>query len=174
MTQQSHKICSNCGESKPITNFPHNPRSKSTKRKPYCKVCLRKRRRQKEQCIRCSSPAAPGYTRCERCLARDAEKAREKYQRLRQEATTNYGGKCKFCGEDRLVFLVIDHISGGGNKHRQTLGSGGTRIYTWLRKNNYPNGFQVLCHNCNAAKNTLGEQGLLELHTTTYEQGSGI
>lgn len=27
----------------------------------------------------------------------------------------------------------------------------------WLRRNNYPNGFQVLCHNCNMAKGFYGK-----------------
>lgn len=27
----------------------------------------------------------------------------------------------------------------------------------WQRKNNYPKGFQVLCHNCNLAKGFYGK-----------------
>ena len=64
-----------------------------------------------------------------------------------------YGGdppRCVCCGESILAFLALDHINGGGGKHRQETGGGG--FYVWLAKNNYPEGFQVLCHNCNQGR----------------------
>ena len=27
----------------------------------------------------------------------------------------------------------------------------------WIKKNNFPKGFQILCHNCNVAKGIYGE-----------------
>jgi hypothetical protein len=63
----------------------------------------------------------------------------------------HYGGKCACCGEDTYEFLAIDHINGGGNEQRKVVG-GGDGMVRWLIKNNYPEGFQVLCHNCNMAK----------------------
>jgi hypothetical protein len=33
---------------------------------------------------------------------------------------------------------------------------GGVRFYSWLRRNNYPEGYQVLCFNCNIAKGLYG------------------
>lgn len=57
---------------------------------------------------------------------------------------------CKNCGEDILDFLTIDHINGGGIQHRKSIGS--RNIHVWLRKNNFPDGFQVLCYNCNCSK----------------------
>src|SRR5690606_38099756 len=65
-----------------------------------------------------------------------------------------YGGKCACCGVATKEFLAIDHINGGGRQHRLSLHPrpSSQTVYTWLRKNNYPEGFQVLCHNCNAAK----------------------
>lgn len=67
--------------------------------------------------------------------------------------------KCKCCGENQEQFMCIDHIDGGGNKHRKSLspsGKGGGNIYRWLISHNYPPGFQVLCHNCNLAKGFYG------------------
>jgi hypothetical protein len=52
-----------------------------------------------------------------------------------------------------LEFLTIDHINGGGNKHRQQIRS---RICHWLKKNNYPEGFQVLCFDCNLGRSING------------------
>ena len=68
--------------------------------------------------------------------------------------------KCKCCGEDTEQFMCIDHIDGGGNKHRNELKKGGqpggANTYRWLIVNNFPKGFQVLCHNCNLAKGFYG------------------
>ena len=52
-----------------------------------------------------------------------------------------------------IEFLTIDHIHGHGNEHRKKMGfKGGSDFYRWLIKNNFPEGFQVLCMNCNWGK----------------------
>lgn len=58
--------------------------------------------------------------------------------------------KCIKCGFLDIRALQLDHINGGGTKQRGTMG--GTRYYQLLIKENYPNGFQILCANCNAIK----------------------
>jgi len=80
---------------------------------------------------------------------RDRANKRNHRIRLRQEVVSAYGGRCVCCGEDRIEFLSIDHIGGGGNKHRKSLGRTGYHFYYWLRRKGYPEGFRVLCHNCN-------------------------
>jgi len=71
----------------------------------------------------------------------------------RIEVLSRYSGnppKCSCCGEKHIEFLVIDHIEGGGYKHRKFLKKhGGTQFYLWLKKNNYPKEYRVLCMNCN-------------------------
>lgn len=59
--------------------------------------------------------------------------------------------KCIKCGFSDIKALEIDHINGGGNKQRKLIGCG-SKFYRWLIKNNFPNGFQVLCANCNRIK----------------------
>ena len=67
------------------------------------------------------------------------------------EVFNHYGGLfCACCGESHIEFLTLDHINGGGNEHRKTIG--GKSIYEWCRQNNFPEGFQVLCMNCNFSK----------------------
>lgn len=73
------------------------------------------------------------------------------YTKSKLIALEHYGTKCACCGESNPTFLAIDHIGGGGTKHRKTMSKGGVNIYDWLRKNNYPPGFRTLCHNCNWA-----------------------
>lgn len=75
-------------------------------------------------------------------------------RKTRRDVIETYGGKCSCCGEDEMGFLALDHIKGGGNKHRKEVGR---KMYLWAKKNNYPNILQVLCHNCNQAKHIYGE-----------------
>jgi hypothetical protein len=74
------------------------------------------------------------------------------------DALQHYGGQCACCGETEPAFLAIDHVNGGGNAHRREVGypKGGGAFFYWLRKHGYPDGYQVLCHNCNMAKTYLG------------------
>ena len=91
-----------------------------------------------------------------RKLHRTVINNRNRQERLK--ILTLYGGnppKCNCCGENIIEFLGIDHVNGGGRQHRKQLKI--SSIYTWLRKNNYPEGFQVLCHNCNMAKGFYGK-----------------
>lgn len=77
-------------------------------------------------------------------------------QRIREEAISKYSygmNCCACCGEYEMDFLAIDHINGGGNKHRKTFKGS---LVAWLKRNGYPKGFQVLCHNCNMAKSLYG------------------
>ena len=71
--------------------------------------------------------------------------------KIREKVLRHYSGDvpfCQCCGENHMEFLGIDHINGGGSDFRKR-NSGGAQIYGWLKKNNYPPGFRVLCHNCN-------------------------
>ena len=86
--------------------------------------------------------------------------------KLRSDVLQAYGNVCACCGETEYKFLSIDHVDGNGANHRRQVGVGsGFHFYLWLRRNGFPKGFQVLCHNCNQAKGSYGccphEEGLL-------------
>lgn len=79
-------------------------------------------------------------------------------KRIRLEALTHYSKgtpKCACCGETHLEFLAFDHINGGGNAHIRSINR--YKLGQWLRKHNYPEGYQILCHNCNMAKGIYGK-----------------
>ena len=83
--------------------------------------------------------------------------ARDYGRRLKLAAIAAYGDRCACCSESRHEFLAIDHIGGGGNKHRKEIGvSPGHGFYRWLKRQKYPAGFRVLCHNCNVALGMFG------------------
>lgn len=119
---------------------------------------------------RCGRPQdVPGRVTCSMCLAKkkkywnglykeDYNRRRRELNRIRkQEVIRTYGGKCACCGEDRWEFLTIDHVNGGGTKHRKQVGSGGGAFYKWLKANGYPQeGYRVLCMNCNMALGLYG------------------
>lgn len=80
--------------------------------------------------------------------------------KIKDEVIKQYGNKCVCCGEKERIFLAIDHINEDGAKHRKEIiggpQRGGFHTYIWIRKNNFPNTFQVLCFNCNWAKSRGG------------------
>jgi hypothetical protein len=77
--------------------------------------------------------------------------AKKKYEKRCKDLVFEYYGKiCSCCGESNSKFLTIDHVNGGGRKHRSEIKS---KIQIWLVKNNFPDGFETLCYNCNCGKN---------------------
>ena len=58
---------------------------------------------------------------------------------------SNGSPRCAKCGEARLAALSIDHINDDGAEHRRQIKS---FSYWWLKREGYPEGFQVLCMNC--------------------------
>lgn len=93
------------------------------------------------------------------------KKTRDK---LRMDVLKAYGNKCSCCGETEYKFLGMDHRTGNGNKHRHEIGKHSAQaFYAWLRNNNYPKEFQILCHNCNLAKGFYGECPHIETGLST-------
>lgn len=82
---------------------------------------------------------------------------------LKVDILTHYGnGRCACvkCGESRLACLSIDHINGGGTQHIKQVGIG-SKFYRWLKKNNYPEGYQTLCMNDQWVKRVENNEGIL-------------
>jgi len=103
------------------------------------------------------------YAREWRKKNRERFKANQKraYDNARMKVLTHYSSgtpHCKCCGETEILFLHLDHKNGDGADHRRKLMAengyypGGNGLPYWLMKNNFPEGFQVLCANCNLAK----------------------
>ena len=110
-----------------------------------------------------------GYNKlCKKCCVEEQRNYRLKYPtkwrvyvqraylKLKMKVFTHYSTnppKCANCEFSNILALEIDHIHGGGNKHRRQIGcSSGGKFYSWLIKNNYPKGYQDLCANCNRIK----------------------
>jgi 5-methylcytosine-specific restriction endonuclease McrA len=85
---------------------------------------------------------------------KSVSKQRDRYRVVKAEVMNHYGGKCSCCGETNINKLTMDHVNGGGIRHYKEIGV--SQLYRWIRKNNFPPNFQVLCMNCNSAKYNYG------------------
>lgn len=122
-------------------------------------------------CSSCGAEkAADHFRQCASCRARHAGYMRsyrakrpnlvayhrEWLRRRRETVLAHYGGSCACCGESEFGFLALDHIGGGGGQHRAEVGQG-SRMVDWIIREGFPDGFRVLCHNCNQAMGYYGE-----------------
>jgi hypothetical protein len=126
-------------------------RSDSKKPQSWCKKCI-------------ADGQCPVKKRAYNKAWRGANKDRRReqqvryYKKLKHEVFYYYSSGamcCACCGEAEIQFLSLDHINGGGNACRKKHGSG-VQIYSKLRREGYPPGFQILCFNCNMAKGFWG------------------
>jgi hypothetical protein len=121
---QSVKLCRSCNRTLSLSMFP-KCRSTRTGVGSWCKECNRKR-----------------------------NNIRNRANRVK--VLDHYSGgeaRCACCGIDKLEFLSLDHINGGGRQQRRTIK---IRWWEWIIKNGYPQGFRVLCHNCNQSIGLYG------------------
>lgn len=98
------------------------------------------------------------YRETPEAKAAKAKSNREVQQFYRRSCLMHYSDGlmcCACCGETHYEFLSLDHIDGGGTEHRRQVGS--QNLYSWLIQHDFPDGIQVLCHNCNQAKGFYGK-----------------
>lgn len=155
------KRCSKCKEFKDKIDFWKNTSNGTLDGlHSWCKECVKIECKKHYQKLKKDNPEklkeyAKNWRENNRERARELSK--KSYHKRRYEALCAYGGtppKCKCCGEKSIEFLSFDHINGGGLKHLKEIGRG--NLLLWIRKNNYPKGFQILCHNCNFSKGHYG------------------
>ena len=146
------KTCKKCGEAKAAEAYAKRSSSKDGLQ-DWCKACAQSH--------------YVKYRNANRTSVNDKSRERYAYQKatgvpagvkwkrlLRLSIIEHYGGECACCKEQRIEFLCVDHTNGGGTKHRKELGR--VSIYSWIKKNGYPDGFRVLCWNCNSSMGMYG------------------
>lgn len=99
----------------------------------YCKTCVSMKATSKE------------------VHRKSSKKYRDKLRNLVYMHYSNGLMKCNCCGESTYRFLTLDHINGGGNKHRELVG-GPIAVLKDIIDKGYPEGFQILCYNCNCGR----------------------
>ena len=92
-----------------------------------------------------------GKKRCRQCRLENMRRSNGALRlRRRRQALEAYGNKCACCGITEEAFLVLSYADGYEKATGPKINS--TALYHWLEKQNYPEGFQVLCANCNTAR----------------------
>ena|ERR1035441_8343158 len=140
--------------------------------KRQCEVCAAKRRerersRNAKGLCGCGKPSLQGRSKCQDCRDRHNEYIKkpqnkrrwsqgvnEKNRERRLLVLSHYGGKCVCCGESQAPFLTLDHINNDGKRDREAVHSG--YWWRWVVKQGFPSHLQVLCWNCNMAKQHFG------------------
>lgn len=162
--------CKRCGVTLDVTN------SWKSKKNParfhtYCKKCnnelsyktVLRKKKENPEIFRI-------YAREWRRKNPERARARNRLhgKKLKMEILTHYSnGKpyCVCCLESEINFLTLDHIGNDGARHREKISgkkrhvggsSAGAVTYYWVKKNNFPKLFQVMCMNCNWGKRITG------------------
>lgn len=170
------KVCTRCRVEKHWSAF--NIEKAKGKPYAYCRPCTndwQKEKRTRNRALglcACGDPVrADGKGACDKCNSRKhtsvnaiantrafrlrhkdrlAKEQKVAKDALKLEIFNVYGGPhCACpnrCSVKQILVLTIDHIDGGGNQHRKEIKGS---FYKWLKKNNFPPGYRVLCMNCN-------------------------
>lgn len=127
---------------------------RKAKRREYYEKTKEARREQARAYYNRNREARVAY---QRSVPRGVQNERSRAYRLqlKAEVYSHYGSVCACCGESEPLFLTLDHINGGGYKHRTTVG-GGLGVLLDIKKRGFPPEFQVLCFNCNQGRQLNG------------------
>lgn len=130
-----YKICPTCNINKNIIEWGKNK---------YTSDGL------SSQCLECKNNRAKIYRQNNRSrLKIKSKKFHQKYKFI-VIAYYSFGEMCcRKCRNSDLRVLQLDHINGDGYKDRKSKGSD---LYRILIKQDFPEGYQVLCPTCNIIK----------------------
>jgi hypothetical protein len=150
-------VCQKCHakEARPGRKHCH----KCAYKDPQYKSKKRKTKKASGCCKRCEKPILTpefGSVCSEYCRQQVCKASIRTMRRLKIAALKAYGPLCCSCPNcperhnPKLAFLTLDHVNGGGNKHKTELKV--NKLYRWLKNQGYPPGYQVLCFNCNSGR----------------------
>lgn len=161
------KVCTKCHIEKDLSKF-YADKSKSDGHKPRCKSCeneYARLNRQNPKYIYKFNKYQKEWQKTYRRTTKYKEwrklafeKLSKTRQELKKQIVEHYGGKCNCCPVNEICFLSIDHVNNDGYKlreHRKRRNYD-IRYYRKIISDNYPKDLQILCYNCNMAKNHNG------------------
>lgn len=149
-------ICKQCGALRPPSNIVGK----------ICRKCCRINRAKAGKCLMCGfREPLLGKFNCDICYKAIRESTRNRTKVLKAEVIQHYGARCAYCGESEPIFLTVDHINNDGYMCRNKQGKRlvGRPLYKYIVTNGFPSNIQVLCFNCNCAKNIYGAEHILSV-----------
>jgi hypothetical protein len=138
------KTCSKCKQEKLLDRFSRSKRH-SDGCMAWCKDC----------CAEYQKNYRPVYYAAnkENC----DNNTKHSNRRLRAEIIDGLGAVCSCCGETRRNFLSLEHINGGGHKHRQSHKYNQRSLYKEIIREGFPRDkYTLLCFNCNCSRGFFG------------------
>jgi len=166
------KLCTKCGIIKNLNDF-YSDKQKKNGKTTYCKSCINEKQakaRKDASYIYRFNEYQKEWQRSYRNTEKHKlwrkkalEIQRQKAKKLKRQIVDHYGGKCACCGIYEIYFLTIDHINNDGYKLKNR--EDGTKrknrvsgylFYKQIIEDNFPNDLQILCFNCNTAKQHNG------------------
>jgi len=95
-------------------------------------------------------------------IGKNRERGKQRTKKIKVDCMSGYCNgevKCQNCGETDIDVLTMDHVYGGGNRLRKEgIERSGSGLHFDLIQKGFPEGYQVLCFNCNHKK-SLGSRG---------------
>lgn len=162
----SMRTCVDCKGTFPKTvDYFHTKKQRITPKNPEgfdvrCYQCGNKYRRKYKDGRKPNPPSHKTARKTTEEVRRHRARLKHGNRVLKLQVLQAYSGDvpfCQCCGEKSFEFLTIDHIANDGAAHRRSLNNGkGGNVYIFLRKNGFPDGFRVLCMNCNFAIGRYG------------------
>lgn len=131
-TEPGHKMCPDCSRSSADVKFPKNKRG-AHGLGTYCSACHSERGKASKR--------------------KHGDKGIQRRRTERKAMLAKLGGACVCCQERTFEFLQFDHIDSDGAAHRASKGKlslNMREIEAELHR------FQILCANCNSAKQYYG------------------
>ncbi len=150
------KLCGSCKKEKELSEFYKANNGRGDGHQYECKQCTRTRLKGfvRDPIKVKESSLKTRIKNREKILMR-MRATRRSWKIEMLNAYSDNNPLCVCCGDTHIEFLCLDHINGGGNKERKIHG-GTMGLRKYLRKNNYPPGYRVLCQNCNSSIGSFG------------------
>lgn len=140
----THKTCSGCKQSLPLIDFSIS-KSHVYGLQSRCRYCSADREK----------------SRRDRYKSEGTSSSYSHNMRYKIEVFSHYSQgdpKCACCNTKYLPHLTLDHINQDGAKRRKNgEPQGGAHLWKYVKDNNYPLDFRILCYNCNITFYKLGK-----------------
>ena len=125
-------------------------------------------------CHRCGVIFTPTGPRTKFCLPcrrlAHQDRSAEFDRKVWDEILAHYGAECNYCGEKDPDHLSIDHKNGDGKGHRAKYNGASNMIWYEVRREGFPDTYQILCKVCNVLKYTIPHDAFVEKIKVLYER----
>lgn len=147
------RVCQRCGLTKATEDFYQYKNNKT------CRLCWANRKRTWDIRVDPNTGRTNRQISSAKTWLKYSNEQKRHREKLRYTVIEHYSNgtmACACCKEDTYQFLAIDHIIPVGRKPKDGSPRSSAVLYRWLIRNGFPNGYRILCHNCNVGRQING------------------